>query len=60
PIRGLKNLQSIFIDHTSVSDLVPIKNLKNLQRLYLRGCPNITDQEIQDLQKALPELKIYR
>ncbi len=60
PIKGLINLMDLNISKTMISNLEPIKNLKNLQRLYLRDCLNITDQQVEDLQKALPNLKIYR
>ncbi len=59
-ITGLINLQTLSLVETEVSDLKPLKNLKNLQKLYIRDCKNITDEQVEDLQKALPDLKIDR
>ena len=60
PIKGLKNLNSLMLDGTNVTNLEPIKNLINLQLLFLHDCKNITDEQVEDLQKALPNLKIER
>ena len=35
PIKGLNNLQELYLNNTQVSDLEPIKGLNNLQELYL-------------------------
>ena len=40
-------------------DLCPLKNLTNLEALYITDCP-ITDKQVKQLQKALPDLKIIR
>lgn len=60
PLMRLTNLERLLIDNTNVSDLSPLKYLTNLTRLFVRNCHNITDKEIDDLQKALPNLKITR
>ncbi len=60
PLRGLNNLQQLYIIETQVSDLQPLMGLVNLQTLYIRDCTNITDEQVEDLQKALPNLKITR
>jgi len=60
PIRELTNLQILYVYQTQISDLEPLKELTNLQRLYISGCNNITDQQVEDLQKALPNLEIER
>jgi len=60
PLKGLTNLRDIDISDTQISNLEPLKELKNLQSLHMQGCPNITEQEIEDLQKALPDLEIER
>jgi len=60
PIKGLTNLQRLWIDNTQVSNLEPLKGLTKLILLYLEGCRNITDQQVEDLQKVLPELEIIR
>ena len=59
-ITGIKNLQELDISNTKVSDLKPIKKFKQLKYLDLKNCVNITDQQVGDLQKALPNLRIER
>ena len=60
PIRNLKNLYFLNINSSQVSDLKPIMEFKNCRTLFIQGCPNITDSQVEDLQKALPELEILR
>lgn len=60
PLKGLINLQELDIKATKISDLKPIKGLTNLKILNIQGCKNITDEQVEDLQKALPELRITR
>jgi len=60
PIENLKKLQKLSLTGTKVSDLEPIKSLINLQELKIEYCENINDEQIEDLQKALPNLKIDR
>ncbi|MBN1972374.1 MAG: leucine-rich repeat domain-containing protein [Sedimentisphaerales bacterium] len=60
PLKELTNLQELYLTMTHVSDLESLKELTNLNSLYLRECPNTTDKMVEDLQKALPNLKIER
>jgi hypothetical protein len=60
PLSNLINLRNLDISNTYVIDLKPIKELTNLQQLSIRNCPKIIDRQVEDLQKALPNLKIYR
>jgi len=60
PIKNFRNLQELDISYTDIFDFEPLKELKNLQRLIITNCPDITDQQVEDLQKALPDLKIYQ
>ena len=60
PIKRLKNLRHLNLQAAQVSDLKPIKGLKNLKSLYMRGCKNIKDDQVEELQKALPNLEITR
>ncbi len=59
-IKGLTNLKILVITRTKISDLEPVKSLPNLQKLWLELCDNITDEQVEDLQKALPNLDITR
>jgi Leucine-rich repeat (LRR) protein len=58
PIKGLINLERLQIADTPINNLEPLKSLKKLKSLYLPDCNNITDEQIEDLQKALPELEV--
>lgn len=60
PIKGLKKLQELWLYGTPVSDLEPLKGLINLETLGLKDCKNIKEEQVEDLEKALPELEISR
>ena len=60
PIKGLTNLEQLYLNETEVSNLEPLKCLIKLRMLNISHCKNITDQQVEDLKKALPELKIVR
>jgi hypothetical protein len=59
PLEGLTNITSLYLDGTLISDLEPLKNLSNLSKLSLVNCKNLTLEEVEDLQKALPYLNIF-
>lgn len=59
-IKAFPNLQALYLDYTQISNLDPLKELKNLKGLSISNCPNITDEQVEDLQKALPNLEIRR
>jgi hypothetical protein len=59
-VKGLTNLEIFEINDLPVSNLEPVKSLKNLQYLRLLYCRNITIEQVEDLQKALPNLEIAR
>ncbi|MBN2590403.1 MAG: hypothetical protein JXA96_11120, partial [Sedimentisphaerales bacterium] len=60
PLAKLSKLENLSLMLTQVCDLEPLKKLKNLKELNISRCPNITDEQIDDLQKALPNLEIRR
>jgi Leucine-rich repeat (LRR) protein len=60
PLMGLMHLKELQISNTQVSNLKPLNGLKNLQKLELRKCQNVTNEQVEELQKALPKLKIIR
>ena len=60
PISKLPNLECLDIKNTEIEDLEPIKGLVKLKLFYISNCKNISDKELDDLQKALPKLKIEK
>ena len=60
PLKRLTNLQNLKFAGTQVSDIEPLKEFRNLKKLYIGNCPNITDEQVEELQNALPDLKIQR
>lgn len=59
-LKDLNKLRILSIWSTQVYDLEPLKNLTKLQRLDASNCVNITTEQIEDLKKALPELRIHK
>ena len=60
PLQNMTNLQELWLNDTDISDIEPIKKLPNLRYLFIKNCKNITDKQVEDLQKALHELEIKR
>jgi len=59
-LKGLTSLQTLNLSGSITdSGLVHLKGLTNLQQLYLEDT-QITDAGVADLQKALPNCKIYK
>ena len=59
PLAGMKNLEEIWLNDTQVSDLSLLAGLENLRRLSIEGT-NVTEEQIEQLQLALPNCKISR
>ncbi|MBN1974382.1 MAG: hypothetical protein JW787_12135 [Sedimentisphaerales bacterium] len=59
-LANLKKLIFLYLNDTQVSDMSSLTNLKNLRELYIQNCENVNDEQVEDLQKALPNLKIER
>jgi hypothetical protein len=61
-IGGLRGLVYLSLDSTAITDtgLRHLEKMKGLQVLNLRRCPNVTDEGVARLQKALPECEIRR
>jgi Leucine-rich repeat (LRR) protein len=60
-LKRLKNLQELSIKSCpNIIDLEPLKELIKLESLDIEDCPKITDEQVEDLQKAMPYLKIIR
>jgi hypothetical protein len=60
PLKGLTSLESLELRETQVVDVPPLKGLTSLRELWFGGCPNITDQQIAELKKALPNCSVNR
>jgi len=59
PIKGLSSLKGLYLINTQVSNLEPIKEIKSLKTLHLEGT-KVTDEQVEELQKALLKLTIIR
>jgi hypothetical protein len=61
-LAELKGLKELHLQETKVTDagLKELAGLKGLQELHLRGCREVTDAGVAELQKALPDCKIRR
>jgi hypothetical protein len=61
-IGGLRGLTHLDLTCTAVSDagLRHLEGLRGLNKLFLWGCPTVTDEGVARLQKALPKCSIVR
>lgn len=59
PLKGLVNLQWLDLSGTWVRNIEPLKGLSNLQELGLIDTW-VGKKQVSELQKALPNLRIYR
>ncbi|MBN2588472.1 MAG: hypothetical protein JXA96_01315 [Sedimentisphaerales bacterium] len=59
PLQELTKLQRLTLYDTAISDIEPVKNFPNLIYFDIRKCNNILHNQIDDLQKKLPELVIF-
>jgi Leucine-rich repeat (LRR) protein len=60
PLRELTNLQELYISNTPVWNLEPITGLPSLKFLRMQICKNISEEQVQELQEAMPDLVIDR
>ncbi|MBN1974383.1 MAG: leucine-rich repeat domain-containing protein [Sedimentisphaerales bacterium] len=60
PISQLKKLENLNINNSLISNIEPLKELSALKRLNINNCHEISDKQVEDLQKALPNLKIMK
>lgn len=59
-LQELKNLKILSLRETQVSDISPLRKLIKLEQLDITKCNNITEEQVEDLQKALPNLEIKK
>ncbi len=59
PLAALTGLTTLDLMGTQVSDLKPLHKLTNLRHLHLHET-NVSDEEVEALQKALPNVTIQR
>ncbi len=61
-MSNLRGLTWLGLSGTCITDkgLHHLESLSNLRRLVLTECPNITDEGVARLQKALPNCTIDR
>ncbi len=57
PLAGL-NLKNLQLISASIPDLEPVKSLSHLEKIDIIFCPKIKYEDIEDLNKALPNLHI--
>ena len=57
-LRELTGLRTLYLDRNPLTDLTPLQALTGLTTLSLQGV-EITSYALEDLQKALPECKIF-
>jgi Leucine-rich repeat (LRR) protein len=58
PLARLKELKTLGLDRNQITNLTPLAGLTKLEWLRIAGNPNLTQAEIDKLQKALPKCKI--
>lgn len=60
PLDKLASLIRLNLENNKIDDLAPLKGLEKLEYLYITGCDKITDEQIDNLENALPDLEINR
>jgi len=57
-LARLTQLKKLYLSNNQLTDLSPLAKLAMLEQLYLNNNPNLTQTEIDKLQKALPKCEI--
>lgn len=58
PLARLTKLEGLYLGGNQITDLTPLERLKELKGLHLSDNPNLSNAEIEKLQKALPNCDI--
>ena len=59
PLMNLTQLTQLHLDINRITEITPLKNLTQLIWLSLRHNSELTKAQIEELQEALPECKIW-
>lgn len=59
-LAELKNLKHLDLSKTAVTDLSPLKALKKLESLRIVANSQLSDGQVQELKRALPNCEITR
>ena len=59
PISRLNKLRWLNLGRNQVVDLTPLKGLTQLKNLYIYENPDLSFNQIEELQKALPNCEIH-
>ena len=58
-LEKLTKLKNLALDNNQLTDVQGLEKLSQLETLELLNNPNLTKPQIEDLQKALPNCKIF-
>ena len=58
-LEKLDQLEGLFLHNNQLTDVKGLEKLKQLTILFLNDNPALTKAQIDQLQKALPNCKIY-
>ena len=58
-LEKLAQLEVLYLDDNALVDLTGLINLKQLKQLSLKTNPDITKAQIAELQRALPQCRIF-
>ena len=58
-LEKLTQLEVLYLDDNALVDLKGLENLTQLEQLSLKTNPDITKAQIAELQKALPQCRIF-
>lgn len=57
-LKGLKKLTVLSLNYNEISDVSALSSLNSLKTLYLYG-NKLTEKQVEELQKAVPQCAIY-
>jgi hypothetical protein len=58
PLKGMTKLEYLYLSYNKITDLTPLAGMKKLEYLELDWNPHLKKEEIEKLQKALPNCSI--